>query len=303
MRAGTRILLAFLVLFFLSVGNLAATEEYAGATGRDCGVCHVNHAGGGELTAAGSGYAQFVATTTTTSAPPSTLAHALLLTTGFVHTLFAFFWFGTILYVHLILKPAYASQGLPRGEVRLGLVSMVIMGVTGAILFAYRVPSVNSLFDSRFGILLLLKIGLYLIMVVSALVAVFIIGPRMRRKKASAAAANGELTLEELAHYDGQEGRPTWFAYRGAIYDASQSTRWKNGVHMGRHKAGTDLTSQLGQAPHGENLVVALPQIGILRDNAGPALTPPQRVFFVIAYLNLGFVLAIILILACWKWL
>jgi len=24
-------------------------------------------------------------------------------------------WFGTILYVHLLLKPAYAARGLPRG--------------------------------------------------------------------------------------------------------------------------------------------------------------------------------------------
>lgn len=40
---------------------------------------------------------------------------------GSLHTLFGVFWFGTILYVDLILKLGYASRGLPRGEVKLGL--------------------------------------------------------------------------------------------------------------------------------------------------------------------------------------
>jgi predicted heme/steroid binding protein len=181
---------------------------------------------------------------------------------------------------------------------------MVVMGITGAILFVYRVPSFASLLESRFGILLLLKIGLYLIMVCTALFAVFFLAPRMRKKPQLASAAKtGDLTLAELAQCDGKDGRPTYFAYKGEIFDASNSPKWKNGVHMGRHPAGGDLTEQLGQAPHGEDLVLALPKVGTLRSAAAPGLTPPQKVFYTIAYLNLGFVLGIILILACWKWL
>jgi len=36
------------------------------------------------------------------------------LAVGYIHFLTAIFWFGTILYVHLILKPTYAVGGLPR---------------------------------------------------------------------------------------------------------------------------------------------------------------------------------------------
>ena len=39
---------------------------------------------------------------------------------GFLHLLTAVMWFGTILYVHLLPKPAYASRGLPRGGLIVG---------------------------------------------------------------------------------------------------------------------------------------------------------------------------------------
>ena len=84
---------------------------------------------------------------------------------GYLHILTGIFWFGTILYVHLILKPAYAAHGPPRGEVRVGLVSMAIMGITGTLLTVYRIPSLSVLYKSRFGILLLFKIALFLMMV------------------------------------------------------------------------------------------------------------------------------------------
>ena len=35
---------------------------------------------------------------------------------GYLHLLTAIAWFGTILYVHILLKPACAAKGLPKGE-------------------------------------------------------------------------------------------------------------------------------------------------------------------------------------------
>lgn len=301
-----KILLVLLLLLF-STGDLFATEEYAEKTGSECSVCHLDPSGGGELTAAGEGYAlslQKSETAATSVHKKSIISHLFQLVVGYLHILFGFFWFGTILYVHLILKPAYASGGLPRGEVKLGLLSMVVMGVTGAILFAYRVPDVSILVNTRFGILLLLKIILYLIMVFSALFAVFILGPRLRRKRAEVIAPKaGDLSLEELAQHDGKEGRASYFAYQGIIYDATDSPLWKKGSHMGRHQAGCDLTDALEQAPHEEDKVLSLPRIGMLLSTEKVRLTPPQKLFYTMAYMNLGFVLLIILILACWKWL
>ena len=181
---------------------------------------------------------------------------------------------------------------------------MVVMGVTGVILFVYRVPDANTLLSTKFGILLLLKIVLYLIMVCSALFAVFFLGPRLRRKRSVVVASNaGDLTLEELLQYDGKEGRKAYFSYHDEIYDATDSSLWKNGSHMRRHQAGCDLTDVLNQAPHGEDKVLALPRIGTLLSKGAAGLTPPQKLFYAMAYMNLGFVLLIILILSCWKWL
>jgi len=43
--------------------------------------------------------------------------------------------------VHLVLKPAYASKGLPSGEVKVGLVSMAVMAITGSVLTYYKVST------------------------------------------------------------------------------------------------------------------------------------------------------------------
>ncbi len=307
MTTSKKILLFLLLLSLVSVGNLSATEEYAARTGQDCAVCHLDPSGGGELTSVGEGFVLSLATAGTTKAVAAqkpSAGHWFQLLVGYLHILFGFFWFGTILSVHLILKPGYASRGLPRGEVKLGLLSMVIMAVTGAILFAYRVPSFEMLLSTRFGILLSIKIGLFLLMVCAALFAVFFLGPRLRRKQSTVTAADsGNLSLTELADFDGKQGRAAYFAYQGEIYDASNSRLWKNGTHMGRHQAGCDLTERLSQAPHGENKVFGLPKIGQLRSAETPGMTPPQKLFYAMAYMNLGIVLLIIFVLACWKWL
>jgi len=293
------VVVSILSLFFAA--PLCATEEYAENSGRDCAACHVDPAGGGELTAAGQGYETFLMEPG--SVDKGNSFSLLRLLVGYLHILFGVFWFGTILYVHLVLKPAYASRGLPRSEVKLGLASMVIMAVTGAILTAYRVPTMEFLLTTRFGLLLLIKIGLFLLMVSTGLFAVFIIGPRMRRKKTQLSAKKeGDLTISELSQCDGQEGRPAYVAFRGAIYDVTQSRLWKNGNHLNRHPAGVDLTDVLSQAPHGEDKVMAMPRVGSLLEEKEPSLTPPQKVFYLMAYSNLGLVLLIVLVLALWKW-
>jgi len=280
----------------------SATEEYAGQTGQACAVCHLDPGGGGELTPSGK---VFAATRHTAAEAPARgpLAKLFRLMVGYLHILTAIFWFGTILYVHLILKPAYAAGGLPRGEVRVGLISMIVMGVSGTILVYYRVTSLDSLLQTRFGILLLIKIALYLVMVLSAIFVITVIGPRLKakRKEPALSGTTGGLTLEELASFDGKEGRPARFAFEGKIYDATQSKLWKMGVHMGRHNAGNDLTEALKQAPHGIEKLSAMSVAGDLIAS-GPRKAPlHQRVFFFMAHMNLAIVFMIVLILSLWR--
>lgn len=74
------------------------------------------------------------------------------------------------------------------------------------------------------------------------------------------------FTEEELLKYDGLEGRPAYFAYKGKVYDATASSQWFEGDHAGMHQAGQDLSAAMDDAPHGEELISELPVVGILKD-------------------------------------
>lgn len=289
--------------FLLLPGSSPATEEYAQQTGQSCEVCHVDPFGGGELTAAGQAY-QRTSQTATTSAEPGTAQRIFRLAVGFLHIVTGFFWFGTILYIHLVLKPKYAVGGLPKGEMLIGLVSMCIMAITGAILTYFRVSSLEMLFQSRFGTLLAVKIAIFITMVSAALFAVFVIAPRLRGKKLPrAATGKSELTAAELSQFDGKDGRPAYFAYEGQVFDGTASRLWKNGLHMGRHAAGEDLTDALKLAPHGKEKVLELPLVAKLVPGAAHGgMTLPQKIFYFLAYLNLTAVLCVLMVLSLWRW-
>ncbi len=72
------------------------------------------------------------------------------------------------------------------------------------------------------------------------------------------------FTLLELAHYDGRDGAPAYIAYLGLVYDVSRSYHWRKGIHWARHRAGTDLTPELAQAPHGPENLNRFPVVGTL---------------------------------------
>lgn len=308
MKISLPLFITLLLLLFMPLQTLA-TEEIAEKTNKECRHCHLDPAGGGELTAVGEGYLLSLQEVSDTddsrfqkelAASPTRVFKLIV---GFIHIFTGFFWFGTILYVHLILKPAYASQGLPRGEVRLGLISIVIMAVTGTILTFYRIPSVEFFFTTRFGLLLFIKISLFMVMASSAFFVVFFIGPRLKKKKVLPTPTGGEMSKDELSFFDGSEGRQAFFAYQGKIYDVTNSRLWKNGTHMARHKAGVDLTSILSQAPHDESKVLDMPVVGTLVAKARRSTGfDHKKVFFFMAYMNLINVFLIVLVLALWKW-
>ncbi len=108
----------------------------------------------------------------------------------------------------------------------------------------------------------------------------FFLGLRMRCKQAATKGSEtGELSLEELAEIDAKESRAGYIALQGSIYDINNSSNWKDGIHIGRHLAGGDLTEMLGQLPHGEAQVLAMPQIGKLRDDEPVGLPLSAKAF------------------------
>jgi len=278
------------------------TEEFARRTGKECVACHVDPVGGGELTAPGKDFlASLVASGK--GVPVSSVHHGVRFAAGFLHLVTAVMWFGTILYVHLLLKPAYASHGLPRGELLIGWGSIIVMAVTGTVLTVYRIPSWDALFHTRFGVLLTIKIAVFLVMTATAFIVTFIVGPRLKARHADVDQRKRDLTPPELSSFTGKDGAPAWFAYRGTIYDASGSTLWRTGSHMGKHQAGFDLTEMLKLAPHGEDRVLQLPVVGKLVGEGGSGGKPPHlKAFYFMTFLNLFLVFAVLLVIAMWRW-
>ncbi len=75
-----------------------------------------------------------------------------------------------------------------------------------------------------------------------------------------------EFTPEELAEYDGTKGKPSYVAYKGVVYDVSESAMWLDGDHEAMHRAGEDLTDAHQEAPHDE-YVVDFPVVGTLLES------------------------------------
>ena len=71
-----------------------------------------------------------------------------------------------------------------------------------------------------------------------------------------------ELTLEELAQYNGKGGNPAYVAVDGVVYDVSESSRWADGEHNG-FEAGNDLTEEIKNvSPHGTSTLSRMPVVG-----------------------------------------
>jgi predicted heme/steroid binding protein/uncharacterized membrane protein len=74
-----------------------------------------------------------------------------------------------------------------------------------------------------------------------------------------------EFDIAELEKYDGSDGRPVYVAYNGKVYDIGDSKLWRNGLHMKRHHAGRDLTTDIQGAPHEPDVLERFPQVGTLK--------------------------------------
>ncbi|UCF93279.1 MAG: hypothetical protein JSW39_03720 [Desulfobacterales bacterium] len=74
-----------------------------------------------------------------------------------------------------------------------------------------------------------------------------------------------EFDADELAKFNGENGAASYIAHEGKVYDVSQSKLWRQGLHMKRHPAGRDLTTDIQAAPHEADVLQRYPQVGILK--------------------------------------
>lgn len=281
---------------------LYSTPEYAQKTSQNCATCHVDPAGGNRLHDVGKGYKLSLQTSEISQEKYSKSYFKLFML--YIHIFTAVFWFGTILYVHIVLKPKYASKGLPPSEMKVGIISMLVMAITGIYLTLTKIDSFEIFYTSTFGMLLGLKIVLFMIMVLSALYVVLFIAPKLKSADNKEIDRNyKDMSLNKLALYNGKNGTPAYIGFKGKIYDVSNSKKWKNGEHMRKVHAGEDLTQMISQAPHGEEEVFTMPCVGKLLPNDSKEEIPIHtKVFYFMSYMNLTIVFTITFIIALWRW-
>jgi predicted heme/steroid binding protein len=267
------------------------TIEFTCETGQSCSVCHEDPEGGGTLTSAGrkfmdAGYVWGG------EASLASLKLVVRLVMGFLHILAAVVWFGAIFYIHLFVKPSSLMGGLPRAERILGWVCILVVAGTGALLTVLRVHSLKTFWTTTFGIIWLVKVGLFLMMVGIAALVTTRLNKLMR-----AAREAGEPSIS-----DGKEGRPTQFVYNGHLYDASESKLWAGGAHVGRHYAGADLSAAMADAPHDTGVLERVRKVGPPPSPGTAKTSGAARAFVVLAYVILFFMLAILFCVAYWNW-
>jgi predicted heme/steroid binding protein len=81
--------------------------------------------------------------------------------------------------------------------------------------------------------------------------------------------AGRTFTLDELAQFDGKDGRPAYVAVDGVVYDVSGSRMWPDGEHTRCDfgaVAGQDLSEVITKAPANmRSLLEKMPLVGTLQ--------------------------------------
>jgi predicted heme/steroid binding protein len=62
------------------------------------------------------------------------------------------------------------------------------------------------------------------------------------------------VTEMELRRNTGERGTRKFIAYNGIIYDVTDCPKWRLNMHENLHFPGQDLTSELPDAPHKEEV-------------------------------------------------
>ncbi len=62
------------------------------------------------------------------------------------------------------------------------------------------------------------------------------------------------ITVAELRHNDGEHGTRKYIAHRGIVYDVTDCPKWRPDMHEHLHFAGQDLSSELPDAPHTDDV-------------------------------------------------
>ncbi len=62
------------------------------------------------------------------------------------------------------------------------------------------------------------------------------------------------VSTMELRHNNGERGSRKFIAYQGVVYDVTDCPKWRPDMHEQLHFPGQDLTGELPDAPHHEEV-------------------------------------------------
>ncbi|HSG24636.1 MAG TPA: hypothetical protein VLA32_00845 [Anaerolineales bacterium] len=65
---------------------------------------------------------------------------------------------------------------------------------------------------------------------------------------------NTTITRAQLLRHNGDWGTEKWIAYNGIVYDVSECPNWRSDMHRNLHFPGQDLSGEIGDAPHAEEV-------------------------------------------------
>jgi predicted heme/steroid binding protein len=63
-----------------------------------------------------------------------------------------------------------------------------------------------------------------------------------------------KITRAQLLSQNGERGAEKWIAYNGIVYDVSECPNWRSEMHRDLHFPGQDLSGEICDAPHAEDV-------------------------------------------------
>jgi predicted heme/steroid binding protein len=76
------------------------------------------------------------------------------------------------------------------------------------------------------------------------------------------------ISILELKRNAGERGSRMWIALEGIVYDVTDCPKWRTGLHEFLHFPGQDLTGEIIDAPHKEEVLKhdCVKVIGVLEE-------------------------------------
>jgi predicted heme/steroid binding protein len=71
-----------------------------------------------------------------------------------------------------------------------------------------------------------------------------------------------QMTVEELAQFNGKDGAKAYVAVDGNVYDVTGNRKWLDGNHEKGMSAGRDLSEFISSAPHGKDILKQFTIVG-----------------------------------------